>query len=43
MLGEIGDDEKLHWRETYPKVMEAAKEIFGESTTGKYLEKESWW
>jgi hypothetical protein len=24
-------------------MMEAAKEILGESTVGKYLEKESWW
>ena len=24
-------------------VMKTAKEILGESVTGKYLEKESWW
>ena len=42
-LDEIYNDEGLQWLETYPMVMEAAKEILGESTVGKYLEKESWW
>jgi hypothetical protein len=38
--GEVGD---LTWKETYPKIIKAAKDILGESKAGKYLEKESWW
>ena len=42
-LDGIYTEEGLQWAETYPMVMEAAKEILGESVAGKYLEKESWW
>jgi len=42
-LDEIYTEEGLQWAETYPMVMKTAKEILGESVTGKYLEKESWW
>ena len=36
------DTEKLTWAETYPKMVEMAKEDLGETMAGKYLEKESW-
>ena len=31
------------WKETYFRIMQLAKGELGESTPGKYLEKESWW
>ncbi|XP_046841927.1 uncharacterized protein LOC124436045 [Xenia sp. Carnegie-2017] len=31
------------WNETYPNILEAAKETLGVSRGGKYIEKESWW
>ena len=36
------DTEKLTWVETYPKLVEMAKEYLGETTGGKYHEKELW-
>ena len=32
-----------NWKETYSRIIQLAKEELGESTTGKYLEKDSWW
>ena len=37
---EVGD---LRWKETYPEVIEMAKEVLGETRGGHYREKESWW
>ena len=34
---------ETNWNETYSRIMQLAKEELGESTPGKYLEKESWW
>ena len=31
-----------NWKETYSRIMQLAKEELGESTPGKYMEKESW-
>ena len=37
------DGKETNWKETYSGIMQIAKEELGESTPGKYLEKESWW
>ncbi|XDV44123.1 hypothetical protein PO909_012458 [Leuciscus waleckii] len=43
MLEEKMTGGNWRWEDTYPKVMEMAKEVLGESRGGQYLEKESWW
>jgi hypothetical protein len=40
---EIEESERFCWGETFPMVIDTAKEVLGESIPGKYLEKESWW
>ena len=37
------EGKETNWKETYSRIMQLAKEELGESTPGKYLEKESWW
>ena len=37
------EGKEANWKETYPRILQLAKEELGESTPGKYLEKESWW
>jgi exonuclease III len=42
-LEEIEDSENYDWEQTFPMVVNTAREVLGESAPGKYLEKESWW
>ena len=37
------EGKETKWKETYYRIMQLAKEKLGDSTPGKYLEKESWW
>ena len=37
------DKDDANWENTYPNIVELAKEELGVSKPGKYLEKESWW
>ena len=37
------EGKETHWKETYSRIMQLAKEHLGESTRGKYMEKGSWW
>lgn len=43
MLTEQSEVRDWKWNETYPKIIEAAKETLGVSKGGRYIEKESWW
>ena len=42
-LEEIEDRRDFGWVETFPMVVNLAREVLGEAAPGKYLEKESWW
>ena len=37
------EGKETNWKETYSRIMQLANGELGESTPGKYLEKESWW
>ena len=37
------EEEILTWDNTYPKIIETAKEVLGENKLGTYLEKKYWW